>query len=402
VNKNLYGWSIVVLCFFGVSLAMAARSALGLVMPVWEAELGWSRSFVSSGGAVTLIVVALVAPVAGNALDRWGPRALLTGGLVVLALGLGATAGATERWQFILAFGLVAALGFGIVANHVVSTIIALHFEARRGLATGIATAGSTAGQLALVPLLALILETAGWRLPFLFLALGALALAPVAFFLVRQRRTVARGVGSDEPLKSRLRYVLRSPVFHALFWSFFICGFTTTGVIETHLIPYTVACGFPPLQGATAYGVLAAFNMLGMMGAGFLVDCVNRPLLLGIIYICRGLAFLLLFRITGDLPLLMIFAVAFGVFDYSTFPITASLVASHLGLRVMGLAMGIVAAGHALGAALGAFLGGWLFDLFARYDWVWAASIGLSILAGLLAFTIRENRAPAGRLAPA
>ena len=189
--------------------------------------------------------------------------------------------------------------------------------------------------------------------------------------------------------------------MFHALFWSFSICGFTTTGVIETHLIPYTVACGFPPLQGATAYGVLAAFNMMGMVGAGYLSDRVNRPLLLGVIYIGRALSFLLLMRITDDLPMLMIFAVAFGVFDFSTFPITASLAASHLGLRIMGLAMGLISAGHAVGAALGAFLGGWLYDAFAKYDFVWSASVATALVAGVLAFTIRENRVTP-RLAPA
>jgi MFS family permease len=183
--------------------------------------------------------------------------------------------------------------------------------------------------------------------------------------------------------------------VFHALFWSFTICGFTTSGVIETHLIPYAIVCGFPPLDSATAYGVLSGFNMLGMMAAGYLADRVHRPLLLGLIYIFRGMAFILLMQIVGDYKLLLIFAIAFGVFDYSTVPVTASLVASHLGLRIMGLTMGILSAGHALGGAAGAFLGGYFFDLFARYDWVWLASIGLALAAGLMCFTIRETRRP-------
>ncbi len=395
-KSNLYGWMIVALCFLGLSVAMSARSALGLVMPTWESELGWSRSFVSAGGALTLIVVACVAPVAGNMLDRVGPRWLLTLGLIAVGIGLVLTSTMSAQWQFLLFFCVIAGLGFGMIANHIVSTTIALHFTENRGLATGTATAGSTAGQLLLVPILAVVLSTSGWRSSFVALGIAALALAPVVWSLIRRRPPV-RSTTALEPLGTRLGFLMRSPVFHALFWSFVICGFTTAGVIETHLIPYAVACGFPPLQGASAYGVLSAFNMLGMIAAGYLSDRMHRPLLLGSIYVFRGLSFLLLMQITDNLPLLFMFAVAFGVFDYSTVPVTASLVASHLGLRIMGLTMGVLAAGHAIGGALGAFLGGYLYDLFARYDFVWVASIGLAIAAGLMCFTIRENRQPSG-----
>jgi predicted MFS family arabinose efflux permease len=62
------------------------------------------------------------------------------------------------------------------------------------------------------------------------------------------------------------------------------------------------------------------------------------------------------------------------------------------MGLRIMGLSMGILAAGHAAGGALGAFLGGYLFDLFAAYDWVWYMSVGLALLAALLSLTISDR----------
>ncbi|MFX6246307.1 MFS transporter, partial [Acinetobacter baumannii] len=90
---------------------------------------------------------------------------------------------------------------------------------------------------------------------------------------------------------------------------------------------------------------------------SGWLTDRVNRPLLLGGIYIARGLCFVLLMQVAGSYPTLILFAVLFGLFDYSTIPVTASLAASHLGVRVMGLAMGLISAGHAVGGAAGAFL---------------------------------------------
>jgi len=393
---NLYGWLVVAVSFAALSVAFSARSSLGLAMPVWEQDLGWSRGTASLGGALALVTVGMVAPIAGNLVDRFGPRALLALGLAASGGGMIAVAGMQEVWQFIAAFSLLGGIGFGVVANHVVATAVARCFDERRGLATGVATAGSTAGQLLVVPLLALVLATIGWRISFLVLGVAALALAPVAWWLLRPRGdhgshpAHARPI---EPLAARLKLLLKSPVFYALFGSFTICGFTTAGVIETHLLPYAAACGFPPLPSATAYGVLSGLNMLGMVVAGHLSDRINRPLLLGAIYILRGLSFLLLMQIAGDLPLLFVFAVLFGLFDYSTVPVTASLVASHLGLRIMGLTMGILSAGHAAGAAIGALLGGILYDLFARYETIWIASVALAVLAGFMVFAIREER---------
>lgn len=396
-HASLHGWLVVGVCFVALAASFSVRSSLGLAMPVWEAEYGWSRTFVSTVGALALVGMAAASPITGRMVDRHGPRAPLAAGLVMVGLGALATTAMAQPWHLMAAFSGVAGLGFGTVAMHVVATSVAVFFVANRGLAIGIATAGATAGQLALMPLIGLVFAVAGWRAGFTGIGVLSLALAPLAWVLLRAPRTVPahaapRGQAApDAPLR-----LLRDPVFHALLWSYVICGFTTSGIIEVHLLPYATACGFPPQQSTLAYGVLMAFNLIGMITAGWLADRMHRPLLLGAIYIVRGLSFLVLTQIVGDLPMLLIFAVVFGLFDYATVPVTASLAASHLGLRVMGLVMGILAAGHALGAAAGAFLAGVLYDAFAQYLWVWLAAMVLAIGAGLICFTIRERRAPA------
>ena len=394
-TRQSIGWIVVAIGFLALSLSFSARSALGLVMPVWENAFGWPRSFVSLGGAITLTVMAGVAPLAGSFIDRHGPRPLLAAGMALTAVGLLVVAGMDSRWMFLAGFAAIAALGFGMVATHTVATAVAQLFDHGRGLAIGIATAGSTAGQLLVVPLLALIMEQGNWRGSFVAMAIGCGAIAVVALVVLRRHGAdaVTAARPAAPPLRQRLGFLLRHRVFQALFWSFTICGFTTTGVIETHLLPYAAACGFPPLPSAAAYGVLSAVNLLGMIGAGYLCDRVNRPALLAAIYIGRALSFVLLLFVTQDIELLFVFAVAFGVVDYATIPATAGLAASHLGLHRMGLAMGLIAAGHALGGAAGAFLAGWLYDLFAQYAWVWIASIALAAIAAALALVIPERR---------
>jgi MFS family permease len=390
-------WTVVGICFAVLSVSFAARSLLGLSMPYLEKDLGWTREFVSIGGATSLVVMAAVSPIAGNMIDRFGARVLLFAGLLAIAIGMALSSAMHVRWQFVVAFGGFAGLGFGMAATHAVSTIVSLMFEKNRGLAVGIATAGSTAGQLVVVPVLAAVLAVSSWRWSYLSLGITALAMAILVLAVVRPVKARSTAAHHESlSFFSEAGLLFRRPVFHLLFWSYTICGFTTSGIVETHLLPYAAACGFPPLESAFAYGLLSAINLGGMVLAGWLTDRMHRPFLLGMIYILRGLSFFVLIWASRDISLLFVFAVLFGLFDYSTVPVTASLVASHMGLRVMGLTMGLLSAGHALGAAAGVYMAGVLFDMFAQYYWVWVAAIGLALFAGVLAFSIREDRRPA------
>lgn len=392
-------WAVVAIGFLALALAFSARAALALVMPSLEAELGWSRSFVSAVGAAALLAMATVAPVAGRLADRHGPLPLLALGLAAVAAGCALVAAAAHPAVFAAGFAAVGAVGFGIVSTHVVATSIARLTERARGLATGISTSGATAGQFLIVPGLAALLAVADWRWSFWMLAAAATLLAALVGLLLA--RTAAGGAAAtgEGSLSGDLRRVLGRPAFHVLFWSFLACGFTTTGVIETHFLPYAALCGFPPMPSAAAYGLLSAVNLLGMVGAGWLTDRVSRPLLLGAIYAGRALTFLLLMAVGDSVERLFLFAALFGAVDYATVPVTASLVASHVGLRVMGLAMGLIAAGHAAGGALGALAGGLVFDHTGGYAAVWVGALWISVAAaGLVLLLMRERPAgPAG-----
>jgi MFS family permease len=396
VRANPHGWVVVLVCFFALSVVSATRASIGLVTPALEADLGWTRGFVSSVAAYSLITMAIAAPFVGNLLDRYGPRAILVVGLTVTASGLMSTAFVDQPWQFMGSFALLAGLGYGTVAKSMVSATVASYFEENRGLAIGFSAAGSTAGQLALLPALALVMTTMGWRWGYISLGAICLILVPFVWILIGDKRPTARRRTGVAPagLFQRLGYIFANRTFLLLLISYTICGFTTAGVIETHLIPYVQSCGLPITTGAYAYGVLAAFNMGGMALAGYLSDKFNRPMLLASVYALRGLSFILLMMVPAyDAPALFLFAMMFGIFDYSTIPLTTSIVSTHVGMRVMGLALGLLGAFHAAGAAVGAFMGGILYDLFQRYDWVWITSIVLAMMAAVCAIAIREDR---------
>lgn len=396
--RRLNPWIVVWLCFAVLSIVMSARQIVAIMTDDWTKTLGWSKTFIGSGQSVALVMIAIVAPIAGNLADRYGARIMLTVGLLIVALGLLLFAAFPVAALYIVGYGLIGGVGFATANMHLISTAIAKLFSEQRGLATGIANSGATAGQFITVPLVTIALAYVSWQWSVIAVALVCVVMAAVIWIALKPRAgdEIAIKATLAEPtaaLGTRLKFLALNPTFQILYWSFFICGVTTTGAIETHFLPYAAFCGFPPVPASGFYGAIMAINLGGMFLSGWLTDRVNRPLLLGSIYIVRSFSFLVLMNIGTSYEMLMLFAVVYGIFDYSTVPPTASLAASHLGLRIMGLAMGLISGGHALGGALGSFMGGYLFDLFARYTEMWWAAFGTAVIAGLMVFFVKEDR---------
>lgn len=395
-------WLLVVGCFLTLSIVFSARATLGLAMPHIEEDLGWSRSFMSSVMSATLVFMAIMAPVAGRLLDQVGPRNVLLVGTMAVLLGAIVLAVANQPWMFIVGFAVLSGLGFALVANATVGATIALAFSERRGLATGIATSGSSAGQFIFIPILAAILAAASWRTAFWMNAALAAVILAVLWFLLERKKKEPKSTVRTTSLMDDVRYLFSKPVFYLLFFSFFICGITSLGIVETHFMPYATLCGFPPLPTATAYGLLSAFNLAGMIISGWLSDRVNRVALLASIYFIRGLSFFLLVGNGASYEVLIGFAVIFGLVDYATVPVTVSLAASHLGTRVLGLAMGFITCGHQLGSATGAIVGGLLFDSTTNYSAMWLMGMWTAIIASALALLIFRTKPAAPIAAPA
>lgn len=396
-NKSFHRAIIVVaLGFLALALVFSARAALGLAMPIWENDLDWSRGYVSNVAAVALLIMAVASPISGFILDRKGLRFTLLLGLIAVFISCIVISMAQSAWVLLIGFGIIGGVGFGIVATHMVASAVARVYPENVGFASGIATSGSSAGQFLIVPLIALIFASFSWRWGFAGIAVGIACLIPLVWWVPSDKPdkqvSKASTINDATDLKFSLKKLFSTPVFHLLFWSYLICGYTTTGVIETHLMPFASFCGFEPIPSAAAYGLLSAVNLVGMISIGWLTDKMNRPLLLGCIYIIRGFTFWILLNVGTSYETLLLFAVIFGVVDYSTVPVTASLVASHIGLKVMGLTMGLLSAGHSIGAAIAASLGGYFFDRDATYDLIWVSSIALAIIAGVLAFLIKDN----------
>src|SRR2546425_809972 len=140
-----------------VTLCMVAgsglRSVFGVYIKPMEAEFGWGRGALSGAAAISLLVLGAAGPLVGRLADRWGPRRVVTVALVLLGAGAIGAAFVQRLWHVYLTTGLLMALGAGGLALTTASTVAARWFEARRGVAIGIAAGGMSAGQLVVIPL---------------------------------------------------------------------------------------------------------------------------------------------------------------------------------------------------------------------------------------------------------
>lgn len=401
------GWIVVALGFLALALCFAARSSISMVIPLWEDELGWARAVSATGSSIVLAMMAVGSPVAGNLLDRFGARPVLATGLVALALGIAGTSFATDPVHYFVLFGIVGGMGWAAVSIPIVTAAVSGYFTRRRGLPIGVAISGATGGQLPVLSLLGALVVAIGWRDSFLAMGgviafLAALVLWRVRPPLTDAERPASRTAAGVGTLPVQLRFLFGNRTFLLLLAAFSLCGFTTAGVIDVHFIPYAISCGYTLIEGTSAYGVHGLGNLAGVILFSWLADHVHRPRLLAAMFFLRALSFILLLHIAGDARLMFAFAAVFGILNFASFPVIANIVSTHIGVRIIGLTLGLLFGGHSLGAALGSVLGGWFFDLFAKYDWVWWLSMALAAMAGVCALMVPETRGPSARAASA
>jgi predicted MFS family arabinose efflux permease len=278
-------------------------------------------------------------------------------------------------------------------------------FDKRRGFALGVSGAGVAAGQLLIVPLVMTLSVAWGWRQSLLILAVGMFVLIlPLALLLVRNspQDMGLAPYGASEPHSMRaggdpaaertsIRQAIRTFPFWLLAGSFWVCGYTTSGLVLTHLIPHATEHGFYPNQAAQALGVMGALNIVGTLASGWVCDRFGAKGPLAGYYLLRGLSLLFL-PFVGTLPGLFAFAAIYGLNYISTVPATTSLIARIYGRYSVGELAGWIFLSHQVGAAVGSFLGGYAYDRFHNYTLAFHSAAALAFLAVGLVLLIPEK----------
>jgi predicted MFS family arabinose efflux permease len=304
------------------------------------------------------------------------------------------------------------------MALSLVATVTGRWFVARRGLVSGILTAGGATGQLVFLPLVAWADTTWGWRSASLGTTAAALAVVPLVLWLLRDRpRDVGvvpyGGTAADDvdPVRTGaartavrgLVQAARTTPFWLLAGGFFICGLSTNGLVQPHFIPAAHDHGMPVTTAAGLLAVVGVFDIAGTVLSGWLTDRTDPRVLLLAYYGLRGLSLFLLPTLFGpDLHVSMVaFIVFYGLDWVATVPPTLALCREFFGARAP-VVFGWVFASHQVGSAFAAFGGGVIRDVTGSYDLAWVIAGAACIAAAAMSISIRRRpRAVVGTALP-
>lgn len=402
-----YAWVVVAVAFMSGLVATGVRSSPVVFLVPLQNEFGWSRGSLATVVAVNLALFGLAAPISGRLIDRWGPRVVMLGSLLMLTAGIAATVAVRELWQLSLLWGPMIGLGAGGGASVVAASVSSRWFVAKRGMVLGFLGTASSTGQMIFIPLLGFIVAGAGWRVASLAMA-GIVLLVWLAVFAWMRNDpadvgTTPFGAGSaaESALRQQragvamsVRDALRTSEFWLLAGSFFVCGGTANGLVGTHFIPHSIDHGIPPEAAAATYGVMGMMNFVGTLFSGWLTDRFDSRRILATVFILRGMSLFVLPSVT-DFSGLLIFAVIYGLDWFATVPPVVTIATQRFGKKSLASIYGLIFFAHQIGAASMAFAGGQLRDIVGDYRFAFLAGGVLAMCGAGMASLVRPGRAP-------
>lgn len=407
-----YGWVMAGLAFL---YAVFSSSALGvpavLIVPMAE-EMGWTIGELSAPQGLRFALFGLVAPLAGGLMLRYGPRVMLgVSGVLVLA-GLLLTVTMTERWQLWLGLGVVLGVAPGLTAMQLNAVIASRWFAQRRGLVLGMLSGAIATGTLAFMPLAAWLAQHYGWRMGLLPSAVG-MAVMLAAFLALAKDRPQdlglpALGESAMQPAPPPARQNFLAVSLAALrlgagtrtFWvlaaTFAICGMTSYGLTQTHLVPFCGEMGIPLVTASWLLAVIGVFDLVGTIVSGWLSDRYDNRWLLAWYYAFRGVS--LIWLVSSDVTLvgLSVFAVLYGLDFIATIPPTVKLNLAAFGREMGPAVFAWVFAAHQLGTGAMAWAAGASRDASGSYLPSFLAAGVLCLMAALACALLRRPPAPA------
>ncbi len=411
-----YGWVVVAVTFL---VALTTAGAVGvpgaLILPLTK-EFGWDTAQISSALAIRLILFGLMAPFAAAFIERYGVRRVALAAVTMIIAGLLLALFMTQVWHLVLFWGIIVGVGTGLTALVLSAIVSSRWFTARRGLVLGLLTASSATGQLVFLPLAAWLVDHAGWRYALIPSVIGlAIAALLVVLFMADRPSDVGLAPYGETPSPANL-VAAAPPAAPALgraltvlgeisgdgaFWilagTFFICGLSTNGLVQTHFISLCVDFGMPAVVAASTLAMMGIFDLVGTIGSGSLSDRFDSRALLFWYYGLRGLSLLYLPFSTFTFYGLSLFGMFYGLDWLATVPPTVRLSAQCFGKERAGVAFGWIFAAHQLGAATAAFGAGLSKDMLASYLPAFFAAGAMCLVASAIVWLVDAKRpAPA------
>jgi MFS family permease len=404
--KIHYAWIVLIVTFLGLLAVQGIRLSFGAFILPWQNEFSADRGSISLISSISFIVYGASLPVFGKLVDRFGVRNVFAASALITGMSMVAACFAASTWQLAIIYGLIASVGFGGASGVVASVAITNWFAEKRGFALGILEAGFGAGQMIVVPASLFLIQFFGWKSTVVYMGILLVAIIFPILVLFLRSKPEDKGIaayGGKEADHSgnsdisraaplNMMQIMRMREFWFLMIPYFICGFTTTGLMDTHLIPFCQGMGFSDQITGIAVSLLAAFNIVGCLLSGKLADRFSCTKMLGILYGVRALAMIILI-LTFHPSWLLFFSILFGLVDFATVAPTTLVATSYFERYSVGLMLGYLTLSHQVGSALGSYVPGLIFSFTGSYLIPFYCAVVLLVAASILNFLLPEYR---------
>jgi MFS family permease len=403
MSQSTWRTPAVVLACGGIilTISLGVRHNFGLYLQPMTMELGIGRETFAVAIAIQNLVYGIAQPFTGMIADKYGTARVLIGGTLIYGLGLLLMSMASAGWELNLSAGILIGAGLACSGFSIVYGVIARAFPPeKRTAALGIAGAAGSFGQFVMLPYGQLLINTMGWHVALMILAVTVLLIVPLSSALVEDKKAQAQHF-HRQSIREALREAFGHSGYVLLCLGYTVCGFQLM-FISVHFPAYLLDQRMAPETGMMALALIGLFNVFGSYTWGWLGGRYTKKYLLSVLYFTRAVLVAIFIALPLSPLSIYLFAAVIGFLWLGTVPLTSGLIAHVFGVKYLATLSGIAFLFHQIGSSIGVWLAGYLFDATGSYGLMWALIIGTGIIAALLNLPIDDRHIQRPALKPA
>lgn len=392
LTKIYYGWIITLVGLLVVTMVYGCKFCFGTLFGSLIDEFAWSRVMITSIFSVSILAQALLQPMGGALLDKFGPRRMLITGGILMGLSLITFGRSVTLWRIYISYGILFSLATVVAGFVTNTTMVSRWFEKKRGIAIGIVAAGSSLGLFIFNPLLAYLIKLFGWRIAMQFL--GILTMVLICLVVVCFSKDCPEDVGQTI---DRERLATNNNVFQVgkgkhspkniKDWSFgqalktrefWLLCIAYTGYlfawysISNHLVMAMCDMGLDNIKAASIFGYTGLSGAIAGLVCAWIADYMcDRKFMVIIAYLLIGLGVFLFSCSSGQLGLLYLIVIILGI-GHGGAVLMSAVVADRFGVFSMGKIWGTISMAGLLGGAAGPIVVGYIYDITGSYHLSW------------------------------
>ena len=353
-----YGWWLVGMAVFLLTLmAVSVFQGLGTFIVALERRFGWSRTAMSGAFALSRAEGAILGPLEGVLIDKFGSRFMVLIGYTIMGIGFLMFSAVQSLWQFYLAF-LIITLGSGLGGWLAIISMINNWFRRSRSMALATAMSGIHLGGF-LVPVLALGIESHGFRWTTLGIGLFMLAMVGPASRLIRNRpedygmtpdgdpppSPAARSDrNGEDPSDDEPDFTVRQALRTSAFWILTVVNISSTVSIVTlalHLVPKLTDIGMSLSGAGVVVLTYTATALPAQFVAGYIADKLPKPPVIFVFLSLQATAILVI-GFAEDVGMAYLFAVLYGIGFGGRIPLLTAIRGDYFGRKAFATIMGL------------------------------------------------------------